>query len=130
MIGLPKISADHSKQSSPIGFRAACIFLKGDWAEFVNALGFCGWADAHAPCAFCKTTLADMYQTKGFTPFRTPAPPNTLDDYFAACHACEKTVEVSPSDMRKLRPNFFYDKRGAKSYMGPRAGRERAGAWA
>ena len=81
--------------AEPLGFRGVCLFLKGDWSEFVNSLGFPGWADRAAPCLFCKSGLDTLYETRGFTPTKTTAASKTLDDYLEACRLCERRTVVT-----------------------------------
>lgn len=35
--------------------KAACIYVKGDWAEYAGTLGFPSWGDAMRPCFFYAT---------------------------------------------------------------------------
>lgn len=39
-----------------LGFRAAVLFVKGDWSEYQHTLGFPGCGDGKAPCPLCLCT--------------------------------------------------------------------------
>ena len=48
---LPQDAKRANKQGISIGFRGACIWLKGDWMERITTLGFPSWNDGLRPCA-------------------------------------------------------------------------------
>ena len=58
----------HSMLRRSWASEGVCLLVKGDWAELVNSQGFPGWADKSAPCIFCKSSLENLYTTRGFTP--------------------------------------------------------------
>ena len=94
-----------------LGFRAMCLFIKGDWMEFVTSLGFTSWQSGKHPCLFCKCTQADMYDLRGFSPMGLASPARTMVDYMRSCVQCETRVALTPAHIRQIRPCMYFDKR-------------------
>ena len=66
---------------TPLGFRALCLLVKADWAEFAGTMAFPGWADAISPCPLCRCTREMLYQLRGFSALDMPCAAKTLADY-------------------------------------------------
>lgn len=98
-----------------LGFRAVCVLLKGDWAEFASTLCFKSWSHHQHPCFRCKAiggpngTLA---QTAGINAIDEPWPTKGMSDIDAACRRCEHTVRVcSKADLSLIVSSLSFDKR-------------------
>jgi hypothetical protein len=96
----------------PILFKAACIYIKGDWSEYASTLGFPNWADGLRPCFECS----------GYGPDLFVAAHNTMEDlrwrlnepleYHEACNNCSIIVDVSSeADRAEIVRHLRYDKR-------------------
>ena len=48
-----------------MGMRSACIYVKGDWAEYASTLGFPSWSDGLWPCVECSAFGAAVYAALG-----------------------------------------------------------------
>ncbi len=48
-----------------IHMRAACLYVKGDWAELTATLGLPSWNSGVRPCYTCNSLGADMYVGAG-----------------------------------------------------------------
>ena len=95
----------------PLGFRAACIFIKGDWMEFSSTLCFPTWTSTAHPCVMCDATLALAYMLLGLSVLELPWARRLIDWYDAACQACEIWVVLTDEAYRKVRASLFYDNR-------------------
>jgi hypothetical protein len=82
-------------QGTQIGFRAACIWLKGDWMERITTMGFPSWRDGLRPCAECNGFGEVLSSVDGLRYDQTPWRPNGMDDYYNAVADCEMPVSVS-----------------------------------
>ena len=112
--GLEWTADDRLRQTDSggnLGFRGMCLFVKGDWCEFVHTLAFPSWRDKRSPCLFCKATAAELYMSRGFGPMGTPRPRKTPQDYQRSCIQCETRLTLSPAQVRLVRPKMFFDKR-------------------
>ena len=99
----------------------AILFIKEDWAEYANTLGFPTWASLQNPCPMCRSTLASVYDLGGVSVLSLPWPQKTYADYVAACNLCEVWVDVSDDDWRMIRASLAYDKRNSKGSSRGRA---------
>ena len=82
---------DHARSAIgglTFGWRAAFIWLKGDWAEFNHTWGLPSWNDLENPCPLCTCTKLTMHCLEGYSPLGMPCPDKTNADYDAACRAC------------------------------------------
>ena len=101
-----------SKAGQPFGFKAANIFIKGDWAEFAGTLAFVTWSSATCPCPKCTCDRAGLYVTRGLSALGAASPARTTDGYELACASCEIIVEPVPHALwRRVRGLLFYDTR-------------------
>lgn len=80
----------------PLAIRAALLFVKGDWAEYAQTLGFPAWNNLVRPCFACNCSPANMQDTWG--PGHCPWVENEELDYFQACERCELKVAVESHD--------------------------------
>ena len=103
--------ARKSYSGEQLGFRAVCLFVKGDWAEYSHSFALPAWNDSKSPCPFCTTTQGDMFEFRGFGPLTMPKPCKTLHDYEESCQRCEKTVVLNEAQIRSLRGSLIYDRR-------------------
>ena len=93
-------------------WRAAFVWLKGDWAEFAYTWGFPSWASAQHPCLLCHCTKANMHLLEGYSPLGMPCAETTQEEYEAACRACELEVLVpDQATLEELRASLEDDRR-------------------
>eukprot|EP00971_Amphidinium_carterae_P345604 6486650-Amphidinium_carterae.1 len=45
----------------PLGFKALCLQLRGDLAEYCHGFGFTSWASQSTPCIFCNVCKSELY---------------------------------------------------------------------
>ena len=83
------------RAGSDLGFRAVCILLKCDLAEFSHSLGLPSCQDGISPCPFCFASPDDLLRLAGLSPLSVPCPPKTLGQYLQACAACETRARVA-----------------------------------
>ena len=99
-----------------LGYRAAVVYIKGDWAEYAHTLGFPTWASALCPCLLCWCNRENMYDARGLSPSTERWELATHADYHAACVACEREVTiVDQAQHREVRLALFDDKRPSGS---------------
>ena len=91
--------------------RAACIQIRGDWAEFCERLGIPTWQSSYRPRFCCAVSRASLYNATGATVFSFPHPLNDDVDYHRACERCELLVRVTQDQHRRLCLLLRYDKR-------------------
>ena len=95
-----------------MGMRSACIYVKGDWAEYASTLGFPPWNDGLRPCVECSAFGAALYVALGNSPAGLRWGSNTDDEYFAACARCEHRVHIATRAMLTyVAARLKYDKR-------------------
>jgi hypothetical protein len=104
---------ERSKRAgSAMPFRAACVYVKGDWSEMVGTFGFPSWHDGLRPCYDCNAYGTGMYDPLGHTIRTLRWPRNGADDYEAACCRCELPRLLSLLDKAAIiRAGLAYDKR-------------------
>ena len=81
----------------PLPFKAACIIVKGDWAEMNTTLGFRAWNHHAHPCFRCKARAGpagNMHIFEGLSTVQEYHAAKTQDDYDAYCSGCEILVSV------------------------------------
>ena len=77
-------------------FRGVVLFLKGDWAEFCERLGFPTWQSVSRPCFCCASFGAALFNAVGVSMAGGgPWHENTDDDFEAACQRCEILFTVA-----------------------------------
>ena len=94
------------------GWRAAFVWLKGDWAEFAHTFGLPSWSHGTHPCPLCHCTQRTMHRLEGYSPLSMPFPAKTQAEYDAACRACELEVLVPDrATLEALRARLEEDRR-------------------
>lgn len=106
-------SGRSSLSGQPLGYRAVCLFVKGDWAEYNHTLGMPPCSDKTAPCPLCMASSSDRFCTDELSRLGTGHELMDFNAYNAACSDCEKHVLVEASDHRRLRAALAYDRRQA-----------------
>ena len=105
-------SARAKKAGTPFMWRCACIYLKGDWAEYTHTFGFPAWNDSIRACFACAGCGPDMFVHAGNTPESLRWSCNEQGSYDEACNRCEVKVEVrTEPEQHKLVTNLAWDKR-------------------
>ena len=109
----PGLDADLAGKD--LGFRAAPLVLKGDWAEYAHSLGFASWQTHAHPCFACHCTggpLGTMSRVAGIATDALPWRIRDDADYNAACVACEKIITVrSVAELDRIAGALEYDRR-------------------
>ena len=100
------------KGGQSLGCKFACLYLKGDWAEFAISLGLPTWHDSLRPCFNCNCSHENMFEIiSGATIENLTWLINGSDDYFNACDRCEIVVQLlCPDNIRLLLSALRYDK--------------------
>ena len=76
--------------------RAAVLFVKGDWSEYVTSFGLPSWQDARRPCFACNASGSGLKDFEGAGPLSAPHREHEEGDYEAACALCEQVVLMTP----------------------------------
>ncbi len=58
---LPSDSARADLVGQPFPVRCACLYIKGDWAEYAHTLGLHSWTDGIRPCFVCAGLGSDLF---------------------------------------------------------------------
>ena len=91
--------------------RGACLYIKGDWSEYANTLGFPAWNDIFRSCFECQACL-DLYIAWGNTAEKLRWTENEDGDYFTACASCEIVIELTARAMKLIiKAGLHYDKK-------------------
>jgi len=106
-----------SMADSKMGFKAVCLFLKGDWAEFAHTLGLPAWNSVIAPCPCCFAEPSQLYDASGLSPLGWSILAKMLQSYLDACARCEITQTFSLAEVAQLEELLFFDK-GKKGSRG------------
>jgi len=107
------------KPSCPIGksardcprlsYRAALIYIKGDWSEHAHSLGLSSWSSTWAPCQFCSMTKMDLHTMYDDMPDGMQWHLRDGPSYDTSCSRCEVRVTLStPHDMDSLLDSLRY----------------------
>ena len=95
-----------------MGFKAICLFIKGDWAEYNHSLGLPSCKDGKAPCPLCISDSSMLYRWDGLSPFGIGQTLATSAHYEQACIDCEQKVHISNiRDFQKVRSALEFDMR-------------------
>ena len=95
----------------PLGFKAACLYFKGDWAELGTTAGFPSWMDGFRPCFGCNAPLENLHDPQSSMHALTWLV-NSEQDYFSACSRCEKIVTLrNKQDVDAIVSILRYDRR-------------------
>ena len=97
-----------------LGYTAAAVLVKADWAEFCSSVGFPTWAHTRHPCFKCFCTGGPDGSIRGTTgvsalslPWREKGP----TDYDTACAAAEVRVNIfNRTELQLLLGHLEYDK--------------------
>jgi hypothetical protein len=101
-----------TKAMQKMPMRAACLYVKGDWAEFTATLGLPSWNSGVRPCYTCNSFGADMYVGAGNEVGCLRWRINAVADYDSACERCEIRVLIStPAQQKSVVDVLRYDKR-------------------
>ena len=104
----------------PLGYRAATLYCKQDMMEHAVTMGLPGHATRDHPCPKCNCNLDSMLEWEGISPLGVPFAPRSLEQYDAACRACEIHVIVTDEVFPRLRGSMRCDRRttqaGARGY--------------
>ena len=101
-----------SLQGKPLKYPAACVLLKGDWAEFTERFGFPTWGSSTHPCFLCSTTADSMYLCSGLSILSLPWKTHSDADFVQSWLHCEKFVTLtSAAQHRRLLDLLHYDSR-------------------
>lgn len=102
-----------------LGFRAACVIVKGDWAEFASTLAFRAWNHHAHPCFRCCATggpAGNIASHSGLSVLSEPWPQKGMDELEAACDRCEVVVMInSRPELTMLLAALYFDKRKSGS---------------
>ena len=90
--------------------RWACLYIKGDWAEYAGSLGLPTWHDALRPCYECPAFGAGQYIALGNTMESLRWDLNEETAYDSACQRCELHVTIATDAEKtmlfdRLRPD-------------------------
>jgi len=50
-----------AKERPDLSYRAALIYIKGDWSEHAHSLGLASWSSAWSPCQFCTLAKFELH---------------------------------------------------------------------
>ena len=90
------------KAGQPLGYYAAVVMVKADWAEFCHTIGFPSWAHHTHPCFACHCSggpEGDVRQYTGASALALPWAAKKQAEYEAACRAAEIRVEITSRRM-------------------------------
>eukprot|EP00959_Pyramimonas_sp_CCMP1952_P215284 4504615-Pyramimonas_sp.AAC.1 len=51
--------------STPLNYKIALLWIKGDWSEHARTLGLQSWASKFSPCQFCHSTTDELRHVDG-----------------------------------------------------------------
>ena len=92
--------------------RWACLYIKGDWAEYAGSLGLPAWNDALRPCYECPAFGAAQHIALGNTMASLRWGINDEGDYDRACRRCEIIVDITTdADKAMISERLRPDKR-------------------
>jgi hypothetical protein len=92
--------------------RWACLYIKGDWAEYAGSLGLPAWNDVLRPCYECPAFGAAQHIALGNTMASLRWGINDEGDYDRACRRCEIIVDITTdADKAMISERLRPDKR-------------------
>ena len=98
------------KAGKSLGFRAAVLQLRADWAEISHTFQVPQWSSGQEPCFLCKATRETVYsQLSECTHRGLPWATKSWDSYEAACRKCETDVELTQTHWKKLKGILLAD---------------------
>ena len=109
---LPSDSERLIRVGLQLAFIGACIYIKGDWAEFAFTMALASWAEVANPCFECFSLMSTWMNDYALDVTEYPFQLTTPADYDASCTACEHMVTVSSRAMHShLSRLLAYDRR-------------------
>jgi hypothetical protein len=109
---LPSDTKRASMAGEPLPHRCACIYVKGDWAEYSHTFGLPAWNDGLRACFACAGCGPDLFVHAGNGPESLRWHCNSPGDYAAACDRCEHRVTITTVAQRaRLAGLLRWDKR-------------------
>ena len=91
-----------SMGGKPLGYKALCVMLKGDWMEMATNMGFNMWNHTQHPCFVCMAHAdpagpphTHIQSLDNISPTGTPWIQKDDRYYDEACDACEHRVHVA-----------------------------------
>ena len=94
-------------------FKAAVLYIQGDWSEYAHTLGLPAWNDGLRPCFGCAAFGEDMFETEGCSPDGLRWRCNDEHSYDQACGRCEIKVRLTERTRDDVVERLFYDRRDA-----------------
>jgi hypothetical protein len=98
-----------------LGFVAAALFIKADWAEWSHTLGLPSWSEILSPCPLCFATSHELDQCEGYSSAGMPKEEKTLVHYEVACAECEVVTVLDVAAITMIKPKLTYEKRQGQS---------------
>ena len=99
------------RQGTRMAYKAALVWLKADWSEFCERLGYPTWESSSRPCFVRDATGPKRYSPTGFSVVTSSWRNHEDADYDLACARAEISVRLSEADHTKVRSLLFWDKR-------------------
>ena len=96
-----------------LGFKALCLWIKSDIAEYSGTLGLPGHNDTVSPCPWCFLTFDDadsFFDASGLSPVGSSFPEKTFEAYERACASCETLVTLTEQNRSLIAKALSYDK--------------------
>ena len=112
----PTVTFDEGRRTManvPFGFRAAVLFIRGDWSEYTSSLGLPNWKTIHNPCPMCCCERENMYEHRGVSALELPWPQTTHRMYMANCDRAEHVVVSTAALWRRIRATLAYNVSGS-----------------
>jgi hypothetical protein len=94
-----------------MGWRGAVVFVKGDWAEIANTLGFSPWNVVQYPCFLCESTRDGLFDYAGLSPVSFPHRLLELADYRGRVARCEIWKTFTQAEAVRIRAVLEFDER-------------------
>ena len=97
--------------------KSMIMFLKGDWVEFSERLGYPSHSHSLRPCFCCSVAPGPaMYNPRGVSVHEQSWHNNTVEDFDEAIRSCETTVVLTAPLHRQILRALRYDRRKAGSF--------------
>ena len=105
------------RAGKPMVAKCACLFLKGDWAEYAHSIGLPTWQDGIRPCFKCNACGPDMFVAAGNSLRGLRWTETARGAHDTACRSCEVSVFLADlPGKQNLLSKLMYN----KSDTGPR----------
>ena len=100
------------RAGTPLSAPMACLFFKGDWAEYAHTFALATWQDSLRPCFHCLGYGPDLYNPFGNSASSLRWVCSAAGDYLNDCLRSERKVVISSEDVRSRILNVLeYDTR-------------------